>query len=72
MQDSFFAIRLILRYGNIAAIIFALMGALVSGCVACGYVSWFAFLIAPVAGGLIYILCKSYVELMYVVFHMLN
>ncbi|MCK9505306.1 MAG: hypothetical protein M0Q95_14130 [Porticoccaceae bacterium] len=72
LDDSFFALRLIMRHGVVASIVFGVVACLVSGFLFWGHIQWFAIIPALIIGALVFILCKSYVELINVVFHMLN
>jgi hypothetical protein len=72
VEDSFFALRLIIRHGGLASVVFGVAACLISGFLFWGSIGWFAIIPALIIGALIFILCKSYVELVNVVFHMLN
>jgi len=72
MEDSFFALRLIMRHGFLASIVFGVAACLISAFLFWSYIQWFAIIPGLIIGALVFILCKSYVELINVVFHMLN
>ncbi|NMF96418.1 hypothetical protein GPA27_03285 [Aromatoleum toluolicum] len=72
MLDSFFAIRLILRYGTAAAVVLAVLCAVGGAFLFWPIIGWFAAPAALFAGGLTFLLCKSYVELVTIVFQMVN
>lgn len=72
MEESYFAIRLILRYGNLGSIILGVLAALMACYFLWEYTSWLSLIIGLFTGSLVAILCRSYVELMYIVFHMLH
>lgn len=72
MQPSFFAIRLILKYGNIASIVIAVLAAIMANYLSWEITSWFSIPIGVLVGCLVGIICRSYVEIIYIVFHMLN
>lgn len=72
INDSFFAIRLIIRYGNTASKVFALLAALLTGFFLWADYSWWGVFAALPVAALVFLLVKSYVELINIVFHMLN
>jgi len=72
MSDSFFAIRLILRFGTAGAAVLAALVCVGTGLLLWSMIGWPALLTAPLVGGLVFLLCKSYVELVSIVFSMVH
>lgn len=72
MNDGYFAIRVILRFGATGAVVLGGITGLGVGFVLWSLIGWPVLLLAPLAGGLVFLLCKSYVELVSIVFSMVH
>lgn len=70
-MERFPILDLILRFGTPASVILALAGSALTFCMVWPFVGWFGLLAAFVAGGLIFIVGKSYVELVTLITEML-
>jgi hypothetical protein len=72
MNDPFFAIRLLRRYGSFGAVGLALL--VTGGLSWCLWVliGWIAFALGAMVGALIFIIARSYVELVSMIFERLN
>ena len=72
MKDPYYAIRLIRRHGGVGSVVLA---ALMTGTAAIRLWSatgWFSVIPALVAGSITFLLLRSYVELVSLVFEKLN
>ncbi|AYH43549.1 hypothetical protein [Azoarcus sp. DN11] len=72
MNDRFFAIRLILRFGTLGAWVISAAFGLSAAVLLWPAMGWMAPLVALLAAGLAFLLCKSYVELVSIVFSMVH
>ncbi len=72
MKDNFFAIRLILKYGVVGAVVIALLvGVGVTGFL-WATLGWIALVPGLLLGGFAFLMGKSYVELVAIVFQMVH
>ena len=72
IDDPYFVLRLIMRYGVVASIVLGVAGVAVSCLLLWSLTSWWSIPLAMLVGAFIFLLCKSYVEIVGVIFHMLN
>lgn len=72
MLDSLIAIKLILRYGTIGAVVLAILISFGTACVFWSSIGWFAIALALLVGALALLIGKSYVELVSIVFQMMH
>ena len=72
MKDPYFAIRLIRRHGEVGAVVVAILAAAGAGCLLWSTIGWPAVPVAVVLGGLVFIIARSYIELVSMVFEKLN
>lgn len=72
MSDQYFAMRLIRRHGAMGANVTAALAALASALLLWPVAGWEAILLALIVGGLAFIIGRSYVELVSMVFEKLN
>ena len=72
MKDPFFAIRLIRRYGSVGVIALALAVTVGISWGLWGTISWFAFPLAATIGALTFIIARSYIELLSMIFERLS
>lgn len=72
MTDPFFAIRLLRRYGSAGTIGLALLVALALGWLLWWPIGWLAIPLAAVTGALTFIIGRSYVEVVSMIFERLN
>jgi hypothetical protein len=70
-MERFPVLDLILRFGNPAAVVLALAGGALTLIVTWALIGWFAILAAAVVAGLIFVVAKSYVELVTLITEML-
>lgn len=70
-MDQYPILALIVRFGQPAAILVAIMGALLGFMMLQSLPGWLAIVVALVGGGLLFVLAKSYVELIALVTEML-
>jgi hypothetical protein len=72
MTDQYFAMRLIRRHGSAGANVVAVLAAIAAGALLWPAIRWGAIPAALVAGALAFIIGRSYVELVSMVFEKLN
>ncbi len=72
MQDKFFAIRLILRHGELGAILIAVISVVIAIGLLWSVIGWFSLPAGLLIGGLVFLLAKSYVEIVGIVFQMVH
>ena len=72
MTDGFIAIRLILRYGTLGAVVTALLVSLCALMFLWSTMGWFSIGVALAVGGLALLIAKSYVEIVSIVFQMVH
>ena len=72
MTDPFFAIRLLRRYGSAGTIALALLVAVGLGWLLWLPIGWLSFPLGTVAGALTFIVGRSYVEVVSMIFERLN
>ncbi len=72
MNDQYFAMRLIRRHGGTGANVVAALAALASAALLWPATRWGAIPLALIVGGLAFIIGRSYVELVSMVFEKLN
>ena len=72
MMDSFFAIKLILRYGTAGAVALAVILGVCTLGFLWSMIGWPAIIVGLLAAGLAFLICKSYVELVAIVFQMVH
>ncbi len=72
MKENFFALKLILRFGTIGAVVLAVLAGVGTLSLLLPIIGLAALLAALAAGGLMFLLCKSYVELVSIVFQMVH
>lgn len=71
-MGRFPALRLILQYGRVGAIVLAVLVALGAGGVLWASIGWPSVVIAPVIGAFAYLIAKSYVEIIQIVIEMVH
>ena len=72
MTDSFIAIKLILRYGSVGAVVLAVLAGLATFGFSWSTIGWFSLGVALLVGALVLLIAKSYVELVSIVFQMVH
>lgn len=72
MNDEFFALKLMLKYGMAGSIIVAICCALAIGYLLFGGLGAWTVIPAVMSGGLAFLLTKSYTEMARIVFQMVN
>jgi hypothetical protein len=72
MTDRFFVIRIILRYGTSGAVVLGVLLGVGSAILLWPTISWAVVVVAPLIGGLAFLLCKSYVEIVTIVFSLVH
>lgn len=72
MTDGFIAIKLILRYGSVGAVVLAVLAGLATFGFLWSTIGWFSMGVALLVGALVLLIAKSYVELVSIVFQMVH
>lgn len=72
MTESFIAIKLILRYGTIGAVVLAILIGFGTLGLLWSTIGWFSIGVALLVGALVLLIGKSYVELVSIVFQMVH